>query len=155
MKKTLAVILLTCLVPAAYAQAADIDFNGNVASACTFSSVTSGTVAVSGASLTTTAPATYTVTNNDPSTFSVVVPTVTTFASAPGSADLAGDLGQTVSVVTGPNVASNFVGSDAAGYTLSLANVGSDDITHSVSGSVTDVQAGSYLVRVPVTCVSV
>ena len=155
MKKTLIAIGLAFAVPSAFAQAADIDFNGNAASACTFSSVSSGTLSVNGSAFSTSAAATYTVTNNDPGVFSVVAPQVTAFQSAPGSAAMSGDLVQSLSVVSGDNSGSAFVGSDSAGYILDLTNIGSDNISHSVSGTITNPQAGSYVVRVPVTCSAV
>lgn len=150
MKQTTAALILSAC--AIGANAADIDFTGTAGAACGFTNIVPGTLNVVGSSFTTATSATYDITNNDPAGFVITVPQVTAFQAAPGSAALSGDLVQIPSIASGANSGSSFSGSDSAGYTVTLANVGTDSLTHSVSGTITNEESGAYTVRVPVTC---
>jgi len=152
-KQALAASVLACVTTAASAE--DIDFTGTANATCAFTNVVDGTLNVIGSAYTTASAATYTVTNNDPAAFKIVVPTVTTFTTAPGSAVPSAAVAQTMVMSTGANAGDTFVGSDVGGYELPLVNLGADNLTHSVSGSITDAEDGAYTIRVPVTCVSV
>ena len=146
-----AAALLVCTA----VQAEDVDFTGTANATCAFTNVVDGSLNVIGSAYTTATPATYTVTNNDPTAFKIVVPTVNTFTVAPGSATPSAAVSQVMVMSTGANAGDTFTGSDGAGYELPLVNLGSDNLTHSVSGSITDAEDGAYTIRVPVTCVSV
>ena len=146
-----AVALLVCTA----AHAEDVDFTGTANSTCAFTNVVDGTLNVIGSAYNTATPATYTVTNNDPTAFKIVVPTVNTFAVAPGSAAPVGAVSQVMVMSTGANAGDTFTGSDGAGYELPLVNLGADNLTHSVSGSINNAEDGAYTIRVPVSCVSV
>lgn len=136
------------------ATAEDIIFTGTSANSCTFSSVTAGTLTVSGTTFSTDTSATYLVTNNSTNFFKLVIPQSTAFSAAPGSAAVVGDVAQLLGVTAGNNLATAFTGSDAAGWSVDLALVAVDTITHSVSGTISDAEAGAYTVTVAVTCVA-
>ena len=148
-------IAATLAFCSAFTSAEDIDFTGTAGSSCAFTNVSAGSLNVTGSVFSTAIPATYDITNNDPATFTVTVPQVTTFLSAPGSATMSGDLVQVPAIASGDNNGAVFSGSNAAGWTVSLTNTGVDSLTHSVSGNITDAEAGAYTVRVPVTCTAV
>ncbi len=150
-KTTIAIALSAC---ALMANAEDVDFVGTAGAACGFTNVVDGTLNVIGTSATTATGATYDVTNNDPNGFKVVVPQVTTFAVAPGSATMSGNLTQTPALASGANFGVAFTGNDATGYEADLAAVGVDSFTLSVAATIANPESGSYTIRVPVTCVA-
>lgn len=147
-------ILATALVTSpALVCAETIQWSGDLAATCTFSSVVAGTLTVTDTGFTTFTIASYVIDNNEAGSFAVTFPAITSFASAPGTAAMTSAAAQTITP-SGANTGTPS-GDNGTGYSLTLTSSGSTTFNHDITGSITNGVPGTYAVESAVVCVSV
>ena len=144
MKKVIA-LALTMLPLSAFGVTGNVLFNGTVASSCSFSSSSAGTLTVSGTSLTSATAGTIDVVNNDPGVFTLSI-TSTNLSTSPDGQGLS------VSTVTGDVTAGPNIAIDA--LPASLVNAGTDTVSVEITSGTLDATAtaGTYIVTTVVSC---
>lgn len=141
--KYILVALLTVLSASAFAVDGSVFFNGTVASSCSFSSASAGTVNISGTAITAGTSGTINVLNNDPGTFTLSLG-ATTLSTAPSGETLTSSTA--TPTVTGANAALVLPGL--------LANAGTDTVSISLTGTLGQTAtAGAYVFTQVVSCV--
>lgn len=141
--KYILVALLAVLSTSAFAVDGNVFFNGTVASSCSFSSASAGTVNISGTAITAGTDGTINVLNNDPGVFTLSLGS-TTLTSAPNTEALSSSTA--TPVVTGANAALSLPGV--------LANAGTDTVSISLTGTLDQTAtAGAYVFTQVVSCV--
>jgi hypothetical protein len=123
----------------------NIIFSGTVASSCSFTSASAGTLTVSGTSISSASSGTIQVTNNDAGAYDLLVGS-TTLSTSPS--------GESISSIT----ATPTVTGVNAGIALpsTLTNVGVDTVSVALTAGTLDAvaTAGTYIVTQVITCVT-
>jgi hypothetical protein len=129
----------------AHAVDGNIIFSGTVASSCSFTSASAGTLTISGTSISSATAGTIQVTNNDPAAYDLSVGS-STLTTAPN--------GEGITSIT----ATPTVTGDNAGITLpaTLTNAGVDTVSVALTAGTLDAvaTAGTYVLTQVITCVT-
>jgi hypothetical protein len=144
--KKIVFFVLTMMVSLG-ASAESILFNGTVASNCSFSGASDGTLSITGTTLVSATSGTIVVTNNDAGVFTLTIGS-TALTTSPNSESLS-SVTTTGSFNSGDNA-----GVDISGGSGVLASAGVDSIAVTLSSGVLDsvATAGNYVATSTVTC---